>query len=102
MIRLKKRKRKNPILHSIGNINYEIIDLPEYDEAKLISNVSKILTNKFKLIIPKLPILIFQKLQGSLGEYDHKLNEIFINIKVYPEWIKNYEYVFPMLRLFFV
>ncbi len=93
MIKLKKRKRKNPILHSIGNIDYEIIDLPEYDESKLINNISKILERKFKVIINKLPIIIIRKMSDSLGEYDYNLNEISINTKIYTDWIKNYEYI---------
>jgi len=94
MIKIKTRKRKNPILHSIGNIDYEIIDYPEYDEAKLISNVSKILNHKFKYIISKLPVIIFKNLgDDTLGEYYHDSNEIFVNTIFYDSFIKNYEYI---------
>lgn len=58
------RKRKNPILRKAGGINYEIIDPPIFDEEKLIRKFSEILNRKFRVLVNKVPTIVFKDLEG--------------------------------------
>ena len=65
------RKRKNP-LHNINGIRYEIIDLPKYDEERVIRQFSEILNKKFKVIINYVPLILFKVLKGRVGELNYE------------------------------
>lgn len=74
------RKRKNP-LHNINGIRYEIIDLPKYDEERVIRQFSEILNKKFKVIINYVPLILFKVLKGRVGELNYEpINADVVNI----------------------
>lgn len=62
------RKRKNPILHEIGGIQYEIIDKPIYNAEELLNRFSEIINRKFKTIKNHLPLIVFKRLVARDGE----------------------------------
>lgn len=74
MIKLTKKKR-NPVLRSINNIKYEIIDQPVYDEHNLIEKFSKILDKKLPSVKNKIPLILFEKLD-KYGSYPYSENVI--------------------------
>ena len=77
MIKRKKKLRKNPILHVVDGIKYEIKDRPMYDVFRLISNFSEIIDKKFPSVKNKIPLIIFENINtGEEGLYYYIRNEI--------------------------
>lgn len=58
---ISKNHIRNPIIHIVNGVKYEIVDSPEYDEEKIIKKFSIILDQKFPYIKSKIPLIIFRK-----------------------------------------
>lgn len=83
MIRRKRKPRKNPILHVINGVRYEIKNTPIYDESRLIKDFSKLIDLKFPQIKNKIPLIIFENIQtGENGVYYYVYNEIGVHSKL--------------------
>jgi hypothetical protein len=92
-----KRKRKNP-LHIINGIRYEIIDLPKYDEERVVRQFSEILNKKFKVIINYIPLILFKKLRGRIGELSYEpINADVVNIVMNSNYVNKNNIVLRML-----
>ncbi len=91
------RKRINP-LHIINGIDYEIIDLPKYDEERVIRQFSEILDKKFKVIKNKIPLILFKKLKGRVGELNYNsINADVVNIIMNSNYVNKNNIVLRML-----
>ena len=91
------RKRKNP-LHNINGIRYEIIDLPKYDEERVIRQFSEILNKKFKVIINYVPLILFKVLRGRVGELNYEpINADVVNIVMNSNYVNKNNIVLRFL-----
>lgn len=79
----KKSKFRNPqkyiATRSVNGINYEILDLPDFDEISLLRKFSKIIDEKFPRIKNKIPLIVFKKIGDKGGYYHYDDNYIEIN-----------------------
>lgn len=98
---MRRKLKKNPILHIINGIKYEIEDKPEFDEERVIRIFSDILNSKFPKIKNKVPVIIIKKGE-YLGGYDDDRNLIFLNSEIYATQTSRFpEYTMNKVRTLF-